>query len=230
MGSKNRHAKYLLPIILKNRTPNQVYVEPFCGGCNMIDKVGGERIANDVHFYLIEFFKAVQQNWLPPKQISEELYKDIQHNQKKYNPALVGYVGFNLSYAGKWFGGYARDKAKKRNYGLEAYKNIINQKPNLLDIKFYNLPYWDLQIPANSLIYCDPPYENTTKYKSSFNYIDFWNWCRQLTATGHTVFISEYNAPDDFECLWQREVNNTLVQNTGQKKGIEKLFKLKHHH
>ena len=54
MGSKNRIAKEILPIILKNKTEEQVYVEPFCGGCNMIDKVEGKRIANDYNEYLIE--------------------------------------------------------------------------------------------------------------------------------------------------------------------------------
>ena len=40
MGSKNRIAKEILPIILKDRVKGQWYVEPFVGGCNMIDKVG----------------------------------------------------------------------------------------------------------------------------------------------------------------------------------------------
>ena len=34
MGSKSRIANEILPIILKNRKPNQYYVEPFCWGCN----------------------------------------------------------------------------------------------------------------------------------------------------------------------------------------------------
>jgi DNA adenine methylase len=39
--------------------------------------------------------------------------------------------------------------------------------------------------------------------------------------------VSEYNAPEDFECLWSKEVNNSLTKDTGSKKGIEKLFKMK---
>lgn len=41
MGSKNRYAKEILPLILKDRKENQWYVEPFVGGANVIDKVGG---------------------------------------------------------------------------------------------------------------------------------------------------------------------------------------------
>ena len=57
MGSKNRIANEILPIILKDRTENQWYVEPFCGGCNLIDKVDGNRIANDKNKYIIAMWK-----------------------------------------------------------------------------------------------------------------------------------------------------------------------------
>ena len=56
LGSKNRMSKHILPIILKDRKPNQLYVEPFVGGCNMIDKVSGRRLANDNHTELIEMW------------------------------------------------------------------------------------------------------------------------------------------------------------------------------
>ena len=44
MGSKNRIAKHILPIMLAERKPDQWWVEPFVGGANMIDKVEGNRI------------------------------------------------------------------------------------------------------------------------------------------------------------------------------------------
>jgi len=52
MGSKNRIAKYILPLMLKYRKPNQTWVEPFVGGANMIDKVDGKRIGADLNHYL----------------------------------------------------------------------------------------------------------------------------------------------------------------------------------
>ena len=36
MGGKRRIASDILPIILLDRKSNQWYVEPFCGGCNII--------------------------------------------------------------------------------------------------------------------------------------------------------------------------------------------------
>lgn len=225
MGSKNRHAKDMLPIILKNRQPNQWYVEPFVGGFNMIDKVDGNRIANDSNFYLIELFKAVQNGWEPPDTVTDEEYSVIKRNKDLYPPYLVGFVGFGCSYSGKWFGGYARGNDAKgfpRNYALESKNNILKQKID--GIIMSNKNYLELEIPENSIIYCDPPYADTTKYKDDFDHEVFWNWVREKDAEGHTVFVSEYNAPDDFECVWQKTVNNTLTKETGSKQGVERLF------
>lgn len=227
MGSKNRHAKELQPIILKDRKPNQWYVEPFCGGCNMIDKVEGNRIASDINYYLIELCKALQNGWLPEENIPKEVYDTVKLNIKSFKPHFVGYLGFQLSYGAMWFGSYRKDSIGKRNYSKEAYNNVKKQAPLLKNIEFYNVKYNQLNIPSNSIIYCDPPYENTAKYKGNkgdFDHIKFWQWCREKTLEGHQVFISEYNAPSDFECIWQKEVNNSLTKNTGAKKGIEKLF------
>ena len=58
MGSKNRIAKFILPLILGDRK-DEWYVEPFCGGCNSIDKVGGLRLAADSNKYLIAIFLIV---------------------------------------------------------------------------------------------------------------------------------------------------------------------------
>jgi len=43
MGSKARFAKEILAIVLKDRKHGQWYVEPFVGGCNIIDKVQNKR-------------------------------------------------------------------------------------------------------------------------------------------------------------------------------------------
>ena len=227
MGSKNRLAKYLLPIILKDRKPGQWYVEPFCGGCNLIDKVCGPRIANDSNYYLIEMFKGVLDGVVIPDKITENEYKDIRDNKDKYPAWLVGFVGFGCSYGGKWFGGYARWIDKNgipANYCKQSKTSLLKQIENLSGVLFFNKSYQELVIPDNSIVYCDPPYMGTTKYKDSIDYTQFWNWCDGLVNKGHKVFVSEYNAPSDWGCVWEKEVNNTLVKDTGSKKGIEKLF------
>lgn len=225
MGSKNRIAKHILPIILKDRKEGQWYVEPFVGGANMIDKVDGNRIGNDHNIYVIKLLKAIQNGFIPPDSISEEEYK--HHQGKKMVNPLTAFIGFGCSYSGKWFGGYARGNAsngESRNYCLESKRNLLKQKSGIIGIEFSCCQYWNLPIPPNSIIYCDPPYENTTKYGKKFDHGEFWNWCRNQKLFGHTIFISEYNAPEDFKCIWQKEVNSSLTKNTGAKKATEKLF------
>ena len=56
----------------------------------------------------------------------------------------------------------------------------------------------------------------------TFDYVKFWEWCREKSKEGHQVFISEYNAPTDFECIWEMKVNSSLTKDTGSKKATEK--------
>ena len=230
MGSKTRIAKHILPIILKNRKENQFYVEPFVGGANIIDKVTGNRIGADLNSFLIAALEKIRDEpqELPEshKEASREFYYDVKTDKEHYSKWIVGYFGFALSYGGKWFGGYA---GKRRNGNRddiqEAHKNAQKQSSMLRGIDFKHSSYLDLDIPAESIIYCDPPYEGTTGYKDSFNHNEFWNWCRFMGSNGHTVFVSEYNAPEDFECVWEKEVKCTMSSKTALN-SVEKMFKI----
>ncbi|WP_162306939.1 DNA adenine methylase [Winogradskyella ouciana] len=227
MGSKARFAKFLLPIILKDRRPNQVYIEPFAGGMNMIDKVDGVRIANDQHKELMAMWQAlIYDNWDPPKSITYDEYQHMRYNREEYPDYLLGYVGFN-SFGAKWFAGYRRDKIGKRDYWGEHYRNIIKQVPNLERVKLSCKSYTDLEIPKNSIIYCDPPYAATTKYSLKFDHKQFWDWCREQSKAGHLVFVSEFQAPSDFICVWEKVAKTNLRYDkatTGTKRITEKLF------
>lgn len=225
MGSKNKLAKDIIPIILKDRKEGQWYVEPFVGGCNMIDKVDGNRIGNDSHYYLIEMWKALQNGWIPPSDITKEDYYELKSNPDKYIPEVIGFVGFLCSFGGKWWGGYAAN-SKGENYAARGSRIMIKQIDRLKGVMFLNQKYSEIEMPNNSIIYCDPPYEGTTAYKDKFNNKIFWQWCRDKTKEGHQVFISEYNAPDDFECIL--EINHkTILDKNSQKVRVEKLFRLK---
>lgn len=224
MGSKSRYAKYLLPIILKDRKKSQCYVEPFCGGCNLIDKVSGPRIASDNHYYLIKMWKALQRGWIPPKNVSEDEYEYIRYHKSLHDPALVGYVGFNASYAYKWFNGYCRHREGKRDYPRESYNNIIKQIPSIMGIEFSWASYTQLKVPENSIIYCDIPYYGTTGYTSKFDHKRFWEWANHQAARGHSLYVSEYTAPKGWSVLWSKTVKNTIAQTPGSKQGTEKLF------
>jgi DNA adenine methylase len=230
MGSKNRYAKELLPIILEGYKEGMWYIEPFVGGGNMIDKVNFDmRIGCDVNPYVIQALKSIRDDVDSfPKnnlEFTEGDYKLLKHDDSYL---FKGYAGFAFSYSGKWLGGWRRDSSGKRDYVKESYNNAVKQSPNLQGVKFLNKSVFDIKhIEGEATIYCDPPYQGATKYKDDFDHSRFWDWVRFQTKKGHNVFVSEYNAPEDFECLWSKEVNNSLTKDTGSKKGIEKLFKMK---
>lgn len=236
MGSKRRIAKYILPIILANRTDGQWYVEPFCGGCNSINKVDGNRIAADNNKYLIALYKALQEGWVPKEYYSKEEYQTAKDNMDICLPHLVGYLGFVCSFRGKFFNGYCGNDCLRKNGVVEHRQNEqrnnllrdyqLEKRNNLLRVDFYHCEYNELEIPPQSIIYCDPPYQGATGYKTgSFDHDTFWQWCRDMKAQGHTIFISEYNAPNDFKCVWEMEIKDTLSTRTTHIK-TEKLFTL----
>lgn len=219
MGSKNRHATEILKFIHSHNAIN--YYEPFVGGANIIDKVKiPNRFGCDIDDDLIALWQAVSQGWLPPLGFSEQQYKELKLSPPS---ALKGYVAFALSYGGKKWGGWCRDKEGKRDYVAEAYRNAIKQFPKLLGVNFTRQDYKTLIIPDGSVVYCDPPYANTTKYSSDFNHVEFWEWVRKISINNY-VYVSEYNAPEDFKCVWTKQVNSSLTKDTGGKKNVEKLF------
>ena len=242
MGSKNRIAKHILPIILKDRKPGQWYVEPFVGGANVIDKVSGNRIGSDANNYLIDMYKLANTHGIPEHlvDISKSTYSDArdQYNKRKnqlFSDAHIGWIGYMASANGRFYeGGYSgkskTNTGKVRDYIDESVRNITKQLSLLAGIDFRCSGYEDLEIPSDSIIYCDIPYKGTKQYApvcKKFNYPDFWQWCRENVKQGHKVFISEYQAPDDFVCVWQQELKSSLSANGktgGSKKSIEKLF------
>lgn len=231
MGSKRLIAKYIVPILEEARDNEYTYiVDLFAGGFNLIDKVSGKRIANDIDPYITSLFKALQRGWEPPEEVSRELYYDIKNNKDKYPKELVGFVGYGCSFGGKFFGGYAGEYLHSdgtiRYHYKETRRSVIKQVSKLLNVEIQNTSYDKVEIPKNSVIYCDPPYYGTTKYDSNtdaFDHERFWKWCRDMSVSGHKVFISEYNAPDDFECIWEKAKTSTIAREKGVF-SIEKLF------
>lgn len=234
MGSKARHAKELLPIILKDHKPEMWYVEPFVGGANMIDKVSPQvapvRVGADCNEYLIAFLKGLQEGFTPPENINLSLYEDIRDNKDKYSKSTVGCVGFCFTYAAKWFGGFIGNSKDVVCVGRdrlgESYRSVEKARKQVEGIKLLHSSYIDLVFEAKSTIYCDPPYRDTTKYKDDFDHDKFYDWCREHKKEGHNIFISEYWMPGDFTCVWEKKVNSSLDKDSGGKKAVEKLFTL----
>jgi len=232
MGSKARFAKEILPIILKDRQPNQYYVEPFVGGCNIIDKVKGLRIAGDSNKYLIALWKGLQSGESLIMEIPKALFANArtEYNNKTNNEFTdfqLGWIGFMGGFNGRFYGGGYSGIHGTRNYVAEQIRNTLKQKNSLADVEFNHKKYNELEIPNNSIIYCDIPYQGTKEYdtKDKFNHTEFWDWCRDKSKN-NVVYISEYNAPNDFECVWEKMVN-VSIRPTKTLQQTERLFRLK---
>lgn len=230
-GGKQRISGPLSDYLNKCLKNEQPFVDLFCGACNIISKIDNNRlrIANDKHEYLIAMWKALQEGWEMPNNISEEKYLYIK-NHKDENRPLTGFVGFGLSYSGKWFGGYCRGNTN-RNYCLNAKNSNNKILPSIMDVKFYCGDYKDVKIPIGSLIYCDIPYKGTTQYDNKevgkFNHDEFYNWVRN-NSDKYDIYISEYreNVPDDFKIVWEYTSKKDIRDKNGiQKKTTEVLMK-----
>lgn len=230
MGSKNRIAKFILPIMLAEAEKQGLttWVEPFVGGANIIDKVPSsfKRVGYDLNPHTIAALIAIRDmvDQLP-ESVSEQEYKSYKGAEP--NP-ITSWVRFECSFGNKFENGYSRAKDGK-NYAAIGMRAGKKQSPNLQGVHLLNQSYDSIVFRESNLIYCDPPYQGTTGYKTgAFDHDKFFDWCRQKKAEGHAVFVSEYQAPDDFELVWQGEIktNFASTRKGATHTAVEKLFKV----
>ena len=225
-GGKAKIAKYIVPYLEGVRKENQIFVEPFVGGANIVSQMSGKRKAYDFNEYLIEMYKGVQNGYELPDSLTEEEYKYIREH-KDEDKVLTGFVGFGCSFAGKWFGGYARNK-QNHNYCKASKNSLMKKMSTMVDVEFDWRNYKSLFLKG-CLIYCDPPYANTTKYTGvpDFDSEEFWNIMRAW-AKDNDVYISEYEAPDDFVSVLEIPTKTNIRDKSDNVCcRVEKLFKYK---
>ena len=147
---------------------------------------------------IVEWIKAHGNNELIQ---SNPLYKSInvKHNQPKELNSLQSL------------------ESLERLQSLERLPITVKQG-DYRDLKFNDL---------KGVIYCDPPYKNTSKYGQTkalqfFDYNAFYLWCEQQTLP---VYISEYYMPEDrFLCIAEFEKQSTFCP-TKSKKVIERVYR-----
>lgn len=228
MGSKRRIAKHILPIMLNEAENHGIttWVEPFVGGGNMIDKVPDtyKRIGYDINNHVIHAMIDIRDR---PFDLLES-FTSKERNKYKVGEAmsLYSHACIVTSFGADLCGGYARESGSDDTtfcgYGK---RNAIKQSPLIQDVDFICDSYANLSF-NNCLIYCDPPYKDTSKYKTeSFDYEKFYDWCREQ-AKNNVVFISEYNMPSDFKEVWRGEIktNFSSSRKKATHNATEKLF------
>lgn len=241
LGSKARIANDILPIMLNGMKAGDTFVDAFCGGCNLLDKVPDmfHRTGNDKNKYLIAMWvRLTYYGWNPPTEIDRGVYNIYRQsfNQKKFDEdtsisawdAEVGWYGFMGSFNGRFFdGGYSGHDVNGRDYIGEQIRNTLAQVPKLKGVDWYYSDYDKIPLPEHSTIYCDIPYKDTKQYSTSKNFVyeRFYDWCRHMKDNGHRIFVSEYQMPDDFKCIWEKQITNAMNQKNTYKP-TERLFTL----
>jgi DNA adenine methylase len=203
----------------------EVYFEPFCGSLGMTQHIHKLKpnlkiYASDINEDLILLYKYLQKNNLPKNiNISRKKYQELK-DSSEHSP-LRAISGIIYSYGGGWYNGYCPGTAN-RSYVDEGLRSLNDMIPLIRACKFFNKTYAEFD-PKGIVIYCDPPYQNSSqKYSSDFDSNTFWNTMRKWSKN-NIVFISELKAPNDFKCIWSNKYISK-INDGGSSERIEKLF------
>jgi DNA adenine methylase len=224
LGNKTKLAKYIRPFLERHINNGNSYIEPFVGAAGMISQITFpyeldeidtyRKYGYDNDKYIIALLRALQEGWVPPQDLTYNDYLDIKAEPEQFYPPLVGFLGYGCSFGGKWFAGLARggqnSNGVARDHIQESRRNVIELSDKLCNIHFEHADYkhsFNYKLDTGDVYYCDPPYgygQDVTKFKTAFDSEAFFEWAR-LVSERNYVYISEYSAPSDFICIWERD-------------------------
>ena len=99
----------------------------------------------------------------------------------------------------------------ERLQSLESLERLqrLQSLESLERLRITSQSYDEIDIPADAVVYCDPPYHDGDKRlyegtSSSFDHNAFYDWCVRVSKT-NPIFISEYSIEDDrFEIVAEK--------------------------
>lgn len=209
LGGKCQIAKNITKAILENTTSRSRFIEPFIGGAAITSRIAkyfDVVFASDIHEDLILMWQSLSKGWEPPDSVSEDEYKELRNSQPS---ALRGFTGFGCSFGGKWFGGYARNSIGF-DYCGATKRVVLRDIGKMNNVYFTHCKYSEVSPTKGDVVYCDPPYANTTGYKDKFNSEEFWATVNDWSDKGVNVFVSEYTAPSNWIPVWEKSYNRKL--------------------
>lgn len=213
LGGKVRLAKHLYPVMRDDIERLGRYWEPFVGGAGMMAHVAKQAsasvglVGSDTFEPVIELLRAVASGWVPPSSVSEEEYASVKASPGKYPKCLAGFMATACSFSGKPWGGYAR-QTTAQDYAKCGSNALVKDSRALARVSLIVGDYRDARLVpgAPSVIYCDPPYAETTGYGAEgFDQDAFHVWARGMAELGHAVYISGFACPQGFRVVWQRD-------------------------
>lgn len=240
MGNKSRLLTNLHQLLHQLDLPDtDSFVDLFCGGGSVGYSMAPfykHIIMNDLDTGIISLHKTLRDH---PERIA--LFAQVEPSKEEFNTYKLGvsdydtYIRqiYSFSTNGKaYLWGEERMNTPKeelnrqRSEPKERYRHLEDvvlmygrYDPHII---FENKSYKEVDIPADAIVYCDPPYAGTTDYSvGEFNHAEFYDWCRNCP---NIVLISEYNMPDDFFLLEEWGLASQGGGNKNTKIAREKLY------
>lgn len=174
-----------------------------------------------------------QQSYMYGKDIEQD--KKSVHNLIVFNKYDENTLQFKKEIPDSILNMDYKIQPEKRLYILNIIKKYLDKMQNLNQIErlsgvqdlerlgrvqLFNKDWKDFiketphEILKDSIIYCDPPYEDTAEYMvDGFNHDEFWQWFRE---TPYCVYVSSYKAPDDIKPLNFEYKNQLLSGGVGK--------------
>lgn len=230
MGGKGKIGRELSDCIHKmcddNGLTDPPYFEPFVGMCGVMRHIKySTKIACDKNEDIIMMWNSTQNGWLPPAYLDADQVTALKN--QKHSSDIRGFAAFGCSFGGVYFGSYlgryqnGRDEINRSSRSIGRVSKLVN------DVTFIGARSYLDHDPHGLVIYCDPPYLNACKGVkemknfSGFDHNVFWDTMRKWHKNGNIVMVSEFDAPDDFCCVWEKKT----IKNVSHSDYVsEKLF------
>lgn len=220
-------AKILKEIINKN--PMIIgYCEPFCGACGILSHVadgnGISMLAGDINESMILMWKDLQSGWTPDlSSITKEHFYKLQGNGE--SSSEKGFIGHVVSFGGIYFK-YFSDSLVK--YLPGSKKDVISRSEKMSAVTFSHGSYTQFDSLRGYVIFCDPPYENNSRYynennkRIKFDSKSFWEWCHNMSE--HNIVIVNENSQKRTDCDIIHLKNRIIRYNNTTFDSAESLF------
>lgn len=229
LGGKGRIAKEIAPIINALRTEDRPrFWEPFCGGLNMSVYLAahGPGILSDVNAPLLALYEAVRGGWEPPEGLTEHDWQEAKLLPD--TDPLKAFLGIGCSYGGAWFNSVGRKDGSMAPIAATAWRSLQKDIAAIEGCELRCQSFFEVEpAPSDFVIYCDPPYAETTGYTKAgaFPSLLFWRRVQQWEEAGVPVLVTEYTCPVNHEVLWTRTSRSSMG---ARKRGpwLDRLFRV----
>lgn len=186
------------------------------------------QFAADVSAPIVCLLRALRDGWLPPTDLSYDLWRALRQQAKSVGLLGVFFRGFK-------YGAIAKVSRSAVTLGEELRRIGLHIQVADYRMAFREVVGVDGRTTAfgpGDVVYCDIPYDGTATYATAppFDAEAFWRWAVRLARRGVLVLVSEYGAPPVGLEVWRCERRVRVTQLNAARKGdrtvIEKLYEV----